>query len=554
MIKTVLIIGGYGVFGGRLARRLANQAGIEVVVAGRSLPKAQAFCNQHGGVPAHIDLQAPFLTQDIANLAPDIVVDAAGPYQAYTETAYRLAEAALTCGAHYLDLSDDAVFTTGISALSTAAETAGLSLLSGVSSVPALSSVIVDKLTDGLSDIHIIESAILPGNRAPRGVSVMKSIIGQAGSPMRVWRGGRWTHEIAWGELKRTDLEVGNSNVIKGRKTSPVGAPDLALFPERYSARSVLFSAGLELGLLQRGLWLLAFLARWRLVKSIGFLTPLLKRCADLLEPFGSDRGGMLVRAIGRLGDGTYVERRWTLIVEAGDGPSIPTVPAWIMVQKLIASDVPAGARPALEAFTIQDLENGLAPLSTEACFTEKVAQPLFHIAFKDDFQKLPDPVIDLHTVFETRHWTGRARVERGKSFLSHIAGMVAGFPPPSNDVAVRVTMQVTSEGERWTRTFGDKRFRSLLSRKRKAGKGVIHERFGLLTFEIALNLSDGRLNYPVCKGWCLGIPLPAFLLPKSETAEFVDEHDRVSFDVSVSLPIAGHVVRYRGWLEPATD
>ena len=130
----------------------------------------------------------------------------------------------------------------------------------------------------------------------------------------------------------------------------------------------------------------------------------------------------------------------------------------------------------------------------------------------------------------------------------------MAGFPPPSNDVAVRVTMQVTSEGERWTRTFGDKRFRSLLSRKRKAGKGVIHERFGLLTFEIALNISDGRLNYPVCKGWCLGIPLPAFLLPKSETAEFVDEHGRVSFDVSVSLPIAGHVVRYRGWLEPATD
>ena len=38
----VLVLGGYGVFGGRLARLLL-QDGVEVVVAGRDVKKAAAF-------------------------------------------------------------------------------------------------------------------------------------------------------------------------------------------------------------------------------------------------------------------------------------------------------------------------------------------------------------------------------------------------------------------------------------------------------------------------------------------------------------------------------
>jgi N-acetyl-gamma-glutamylphosphate reductase len=39
----VLILGGYGTFGGRLARLLADEERITLIVAGRSMARAEAF-------------------------------------------------------------------------------------------------------------------------------------------------------------------------------------------------------------------------------------------------------------------------------------------------------------------------------------------------------------------------------------------------------------------------------------------------------------------------------------------------------------------------------
>ena len=45
-MSTILVFGGYGGFGARLSRRLAA-AGHDVVVAGRRLARAEAFCAAH---------------------------------------------------------------------------------------------------------------------------------------------------------------------------------------------------------------------------------------------------------------------------------------------------------------------------------------------------------------------------------------------------------------------------------------------------------------------------------------------------------------------------
>ena len=101
---------------------------------------------------------------------------------------------------------------------------------------------------------------------------------------------------------------------------------------------------------------------------------------------------------------------------------------------------------------------------------------------------------------------------------------------------------------ETWVRDFGGQRFRSHL---RPAPKGVT-ERFGPLTFQIGLTVKDGALHYPVTRGWCLGIPMPRALLPVSETVEAVDREGRATFDVALSHPLSGPIIRYRGWLQPA--
>ena len=78
-----------------------------------------------------------------------------------------------------------------------------------------------------------------------------------------------------------------------------------------------------------------------------------------------------------------------------------------------------------------------------------------------------------------------------------------------------------------------------------------MRERFGLLSFTIALGARDTQLAYPVTSARMLGAPLPPFLRPRSTTRETVDAKGRPCFDVRIDLPLGGHVATYTGWLEP---
>ena len=81
----ILILGGYGVFGGRLAELISDLPSLDILIAGRSLSKAQAFCAALAGAT---NLRP--LALDRANIAahlrdekPDLLVDASGPFQDY---------------------------------------------------------------------------------------------------------------------------------------------------------------------------------------------------------------------------------------------------------------------------------------------------------------------------------------------------------------------------------------------------------------------------------------------------------------------------------------
>lgn len=550
MSKRVLIVGGYGVFGGRLAAALAKDPGCVPIVAGRSLAKAETFCTAHGGEPLGLDLGNPDLAAIIKAVSPDIIVDAAGPFQTYDDDAYKLAAIAIDCGAHYLDLSDDAGFTAGITALTSRAEAAGVTILSGMSSVPALSSAVAGALTEDMADIHSIDTAILLGNKSPRGLSVVRAATAQAGRPLRIWRNNQWTEVKAWSDARRITLTIPGEPPLSRRRASHAGAPDLTLFPGHFKARSVSFRAGLELRLMQDGLAILSLPVRWGLVKSLSPLSRLLKWASDRLAWLGTDRGGMIVVVTGETTQGACMRRDWSLIVKNGDGPSVPAIPALILCRKLAAGALAPGARPALCAFSLAEAEDVLSEFSTHTHRAEKPITPLFRSALGDTYDALPPALRTLHTVLNQRRWTGRARILRGKSILARLVGWFAGFPPASEDTAVEVAMSRTAKGETWTRTFGTHRFSSYLSHKGPAGSGRMRERFGPLSFTIALEVKNSALHFPITKGNCLGLPLPRFLLPKSETTERVDAQGRATFDVAISLPIAGHVVGYKGWLE----
>jgi hypothetical protein len=586
-LARIVVLGGYGVFGGRLARRLVSETDAEIVVAGRSLVKAKAFCRINGGAPFKLDRDGD-LCEALTPLHPDIVIDAAGPFQSYGDDPYRVARAAIAAGAHYLDLADDTAFVTGIGALDAVAKQAGVCVISGASSVPAVSAAALDELTAGMESVALVESVILPGNRAPRGLSVVRSIVGQAGRPLRAWRGGRWVEEPAWDEVSRFDLTVWGAAPVRTRLASPIGVPDLVLFSERYHARSVRFLAGLELKLMHLGLKALAWPVRLGLVSSLLPLSRTLKWVADRLERFGSDRGGMLVRAIGHLPDGNTVERRWTLVAEEGDGPEVPPTPAFLICRRLLdgmvtrsaheqediatsaptrdrqapsacdaasgsrkAVGLPEGAYPAVGILSLREVEAGLAPFAIRFGREEHPAVPMLEQVLGKEARTMPAAWRRLADIHDRDHFAGEASVARGEGLLSRLVGFALGFPAASERCEVEVTKERTAHGERWTRRFDGRPFRSYLSRRPGDGKGILRERFGPLSFVIRLHVADDRVEWPIVSWRFLGLPIPVTLAPKSQTAEFVDEDGRFRFDVAISVPLVGPVVRYRGWLAP---
>ncbi|MER9896097.1 saccharopine dehydrogenase NADP-binding domain-containing protein [Mesorhizobium sp. M0119] len=162
----VLVVGGYGTFGGRTVELLEGEPRLILIVAGRSLAKADAHCKKRAPtaaqlVPALFDRDGDLAAQ-LAAFEPDIVVDASGPFQAYGEGRYRLIEACIARRINYLDLADGSDFVAGVSAFDEAARNAGVFVLSGVSSFPVLTAAVVRRLSSDLTRVDGIRGGIAP--------------------------------------------------------------------------------------------------------------------------------------------------------------------------------------------------------------------------------------------------------------------------------------------------------------------------------------------------------------------------------------------------------
>lgn len=356
MVFRIVLIGATGVFGSRIARRLVGDPRMELVLAGRRRSALEVLRGELG-VPvevAELDVLAEDLPGRLAALRPALVIHAAGPFQAQD---YRVAEASLACGSHYVDLADGRTFVAGIGVLDAAAREARRVVVSGASSVPALSGAVIDALRPAFGTLLSIECAISPGNRTPRGDATVASILGYCGKPIRVWRAGCWQSAYGWMDGRRQWFASGH------RRVGVCEVPDLDLFPVRYpGVRTVLFRAGLELPVLHAGTWVAAALVRIGLVRDLPRHTRWLRRLSERFLRYGSAVGGMVVELAGTDRAGAPRRVRWWLDAAAGDGPDVPATPAVVLAQQLVAGALTeTGARPCVGLLGLEALLASLA-------------------------------------------------------------------------------------------------------------------------------------------------------------------------------------------------
>jgi hypothetical protein len=279
-------------------------------------------------------------------------------------------------------------------------------------------------------------------------------------------------------------------------------------------------------------------------------LSGLLLRIADAMRGLGTDRGGMRVEVGGLKDDGTGVKGRWTLIAGHGDGPEVPTIPAYLLTLMILRRQIEPGARPCVGEITMVDIENVSAGLGIDTHRAQEVEQSLFEKVLGESFAELPSVIRKVHDSRISKRFEGRAIVTRGEGMIAKLIGMAFGFPGSGENIPTVVTIERYGEKETWTRQFGSATFRSYLSPAQDNRPGGITERFGFLSFDIDLGAHLGRLYYPVVKGRIGPIPLPRVLTPRSDTVEHQGGEDgRFHFSVKIALPFFGHLVSYSGWL-----
>lgn len=327
----VLVLGGTGVFGRRIAANLAKRPELDLVVAARDGGAAAALARTLGvGRTASlaVDLANAGAIPRILAAKPAVVVDAAGPFQSRN---LALPRRCAETGVHYVDIADSRARVYEIGTLNAAARMENATVVSGTSTVPALTTAIVDDLAPNPKEVVSIDVGITPGHRAQPGFATASAILGYCGKPIPAVHEDEPTY--GWGDLTQHDYPA----PVGGRWLSNVDTPERALWRIRYPALEVAtIRAGLEVSILHFALTALSGAVRFGVLPSLDRFTKPFLKVARAFDWLGTESGAMHVRVVTRDPNTRTASREATIVAEHGDGLQIPAAPAALVVKKLL--------------------------------------------------------------------------------------------------------------------------------------------------------------------------------------------------------------------------
>ena len=183
-MRRIVVVGGTGFFGAAAVERLRADGLQPVVASKHSKADLQLDVNSRASVKSAL---RPF----------DVVLDAAGPFQARTTA---LLEAALETGFDVVDLSDSLEYAEKIEGLRLRIEAAGIRVLTSCSSVSAISAAAVH--LSGLPKPVRLAVCLSPASRFSASHATALSLLNSVGVPIRVFRDGRLARVLGWRETR----------------------------------------------------------------------------------------------------------------------------------------------------------------------------------------------------------------------------------------------------------------------------------------------------------------------------------------------------------------
>ncbi len=351
MTKRVLIIGGYGNFGKIIARLLAKEPNIVLIVAGRRLHLAKQLASQldaqHPVEAYQCDIHHEF-GAFLAKVTPDIVIHTSGPFQGQS---YQVPKACIQQGCHYIDLADGRDYVTHIDSLDEKAKQQGVFVCSGASSLPGLSSAIIEQYTRHFSLLESAKYAIATAQLTNQGLATTAGVLSYAGKSFFSLVKGKQKAIYGWQGLQyKRFWRLGT------RFLGNCDVPDLALFPKHYpSLQSIQFKAGLELKCLQLILYGLSWLVRCKLLPSLNHFAKPMLAISHCFDRFGRDNTGFYMTLSGQDMEGKNLTIEFDIYAQNGDGRNIPCIPAILLTKRLAQGENLTGARPCVGLVQLKD-------------------------------------------------------------------------------------------------------------------------------------------------------------------------------------------------------
>lgn len=353
MVLRVMVVGGYGNFGSIVCRHLVSMPGVELVISGRDPDKLSRKIDELKAGSGKVceswcgDAMGAEFKSALGLMNIQWVVHTGGPFQGQS---YAVAEHCIDAGVSYCDLADCRTFVTGISALDVRAKQAGVAILSGCSSVPTLSSAIIDQQRYRFKRIDAIEHGISSSAKMP-GLSTIEGVLAYAGKPIRQLRNGQVHEVFGW-----QDLTLRKMPQLGTRVLANVDVPDLDIFASRYGAQTLSFKAGAGLKLGGVANCLFAQARRWGMARDHVPWAARLHRLGLWFERFDDGKSAMYIDVRGIDPEGQPLFMTAQLTAMKGRGPEIPSCAAVALVAKIAQGYQPEpGARPCVGEITVDE-------------------------------------------------------------------------------------------------------------------------------------------------------------------------------------------------------
>ncbi|ANV84007.1 saccharopine dehydrogenase [Picosynechococcus sp. PCC 7003] len=196
MVKQILILGGTGRIGQRVAAAIAPLG--SVTVTGRSVREAKAL----QGTFLRLDLEdLPALEKAITN--HDLVIHCAGPFH---RRDGRVLQTCIHQGKNYIDISDHRCLYQKLKPLTQAATDAGITAVCNAGVFPGISNSMVRLGVEQLDEPHKIELYYGVAGSGGAGETVMTTTFLGLGEPFLVFQDGTWQAKQPYSEPTTIDF------------------------------------------------------------------------------------------------------------------------------------------------------------------------------------------------------------------------------------------------------------------------------------------------------------------------------------------------------------